>query len=124
RAAVERAGGLVAEEDRGFGDQRARDGHPLLLPARELARHVVRPVREAHALERSGGARLRVRDAAVEQRKLDVLRRGEARQEVEALEHEADVSVAHARELVLGELARVASRDGVTAGGGAIEAAE
>ena len=36
--AVEVAGGLVGDDQRRVGDQRARDGHALLLAARELAR--------------------------------------------------------------------------------------
>ena len=43
RLGVERRRGLVEEEHRGVADERARDGHALLLPARErravLAEH-------------------------------------------------------------------------------------
>ena len=38
--AVEVAGGLVAEQEGGVGHDGARDGHALLLPARQLARLV------------------------------------------------------------------------------------
>ena len=47
RGRVEVAGRLVGEDHRGLGDQRARDGDPLLLTARQLARPVVGPVGRA-----------------------------------------------------------------------------
>src|SRR6266568_4870173 len=50
--AVQVAGGLVAEQEGGIGRDGAGDGHPLLLPARELAREVVHAVGEAHHPER------------------------------------------------------------------------
>jgi hypothetical protein len=43
---------------------------------------------------------LGARDARVEQRQLDVVERGRARQQVELLEHEADLAVADRRERV------------------------
>ena len=46
-----------------------------------------------------------------QQRQLDVLARGEHRDQVEELEHEADVLGAEARELVLGQLVQHAARD-------------
>ena len=86
----------------GCDDQRARDRDALLLAARQLVRVVMDAVGEADALERLarplvalGGG-----DVRVEQRQLDVLERGGARQQVEALEHEAERLVADARELV------------------------
>ena len=47
RARVEVARGLVGEEQRRVGHQRARDGDALLLAARELVRRVVEAVAEA-----------------------------------------------------------------------------
>src|SRR5512139_706893 len=41
RRRVERAGGLVGEDQLGVVDERAGDRHPLLLPARELGRVMV-----------------------------------------------------------------------------------
>src|SRR6187455_362663 len=71
---VQVARGLVAEEEGGVGHDRARDGHALLLSARELARLVVGPAFEAHHLEHGldvlpalGGAQRRE-----QQRQLDV----------------------------------------------------
>src|SRR5580765_6464128 len=123
---VERAGRLVGEDDQRLGDERARDRHALLLPARELGRMVARPLGKADALEHPHGTleALFLRHAGVEQGQLDILHRLRARQQVEVLEHEADVPVAHR-----GELARVHLRDraaveAVFAAGGAVEAAD
>ena len=44
--AVERAGRLVGEDDMRVVDERARDRHALLLPARQLRRLVVFAMRE------------------------------------------------------------------------------
>src|SRR4029453_18854377 len=70
----------------------------LLLPARELARRVVEATPEPHGLEELAGAAVPLRGrpvlAVVEQGKLDVLEGGGAAQQVEALEHEADRTVA------------------------------
>lgn len=41
RARIEVAGGLVGENERRAGDQRAGDGDALLLAAGELPRHVI-----------------------------------------------------------------------------------
>src|SRR3989440_11164480 len=50
--AVEVPRRLVRHEDRGIGGDGPRDRHPLLLPARELARIVAHPVGEAYQRER------------------------------------------------------------------------
>ena len=58
---------------------------------------VVEPVAQADRVERRGGPFAPLRwptPAAVEQRQLDVLERRRARQQVEALEDEADLAVA------------------------------
>ena len=52
RMAVEVAGRLVGEDQRGFGDERAGDGDALLLAAGQLGRLVVEPVAQPEALER------------------------------------------------------------------------
>src|SRR3712207_1825474 len=86
RPAVQIPGGLVGEEQGGRGDEGTRDGHSLLLSARELARLMVESLAEAHALERGGGEPLRVAPpppAVVEERELDVVDRARAGEEVE-----------------------------------------
>ena len=94
---VEVAGGLVGEQERRLRDQRAGNGHALLLAAGELVGMMVRAVGEPHRVERRHRAfaplgRLDDALARVEQRQLDVLERRGARQQVEALEDEADAS--------------------------------
>ena len=94
--------GSSASSTVGRGHDRARDRHALLLAAREFARRVVAPAVEADRGQRLGRRRMaRLRAlAAVEQRQLDVLLRRGARQQVEALEDEAEVAPAQARALV------------------------
>ena len=96
-ARVEVAGRLVGEEERRLGDERARDGDALLLPAGELVRRVMHALGEADraSARMRALAPLAARDAAVDERQLHVLERGGARQQVEALEDEADEAVAH-----------------------------
>ena len=77
-ARVEVAGRLVGQHQARLVDQRARDRHPLLLPARELAGMVVQALAEADALQRGDRARapaLARVHAGVDQRQLDVLER-------------------------------------------------
>src|SRR5437867_889605 len=101
RLAVEVAGGLVGEQHRGVAHDRARDRHALLLAARELARVVVHAIGEPDQLEREQGAlaALLAAHAHEQQRQLDVLERGQHRDQVVELEDEADVARAPHREL-------------------------
>ena len=96
-SAIEIAGGLVGQEQRWLGHECAGDGDTLLLTARELAWLMVgpfrqtdsrqRPRRECTCIEISAGA-------IVEQRQLDVFESGSAREEIEALEDEAELLIA------------------------------
>ena len=103
RARVEVAGRLVGEQHRRPRDDRARDRDALLLSAGQLGRRMVlpsapaRPTRAPRARLRGASARWL---AAIEQRQLDVLERGGARQQVEALEDEAEIVPAQQRALV------------------------
>ena len=54
--AVEVAGRLVGEDDRGIARDRARDRDPLLLATRQLRRHVLEPIAQPDRFER-GDAR-------------------------------------------------------------------
>jgi hypothetical protein len=104
RRGVQVARGLVGEEDRRPGDERAGDRDALLLAARQLGRAV------AAALGQPDAARRRVEGRAVGlaagdgQRQEDVLLGRERRQQVEGLEDEADVLAAQLRELLVVEL--------------------
>jgi len=48
---IERRGRLVEQHDAGLQAQRARDRHPLLLPAGKLKRIFVRLLGDAHAFQ-------------------------------------------------------------------------
>src|SRR5439155_4519430 len=83
-----------------------RDRDALLLASRQLARLMVEPFREADARQRLDGERARIplpAAAIVQQRQLDVVQRGRARQEIEPLEDESDFLIADVRELIPGE---------------------
>ena len=98
--------GSSARISDGFADDRARHGDPLLLAAGQHRRAVLvarsaRPTASSAASARR--APLGRSHARVRQRQLDVLQRGRAGQQVEALEDEADLAVADHGELVLVE---------------------
>ena len=93
---VERGGRLVEEHDVRVHRQRAGDGHALLLPAGKLRRVGVRLVREAHALEqlpRAFGFRGGLVELVPVERARIVMfsSHRHVREEVELLEHHADV---------------------------------
>src|ERR1041384_4796058 len=101
--AVEVAGRLVRQQNRGAGDQRPRDRDPLLLPAGELARLVVEAVAEADPFQGLFRKSLRIQLAAapvVEQPQLHVGERGGAGEQVEPLKDEADLRVPDIGQLV------------------------
>ena len=92
---VEVAGRLVGDEDGRVGDDGARDGDALLLAAGELPRVVVHAVVEADdvaAPSRRARAARFFESLREQQRQLDVLERGEHRDQVVHLEDEADVA--------------------------------
>ena len=126
-AAVEVAGRLVAHQDRGAVDERPGDRHALLLAAGELGGMVVEPVGQADTLERLAGpfAALAGGDPpGIDHRQFDILQRRRPRQEVEVLEHEAEVAVADRSALILGERHHLPVVEPVASGTGAVEAAE
>src|SRR5450755_4659492 len=94
RRGVEVSGGLVGEEDQRPVDERSRDRHPLLLTAGELTGEVVRLLREPDEVEDLGN--LRAHDVARPSDHLegerDVLVHGLVREQLEVLEHAADVA--------------------------------
>src|SRR5690606_37523538 len=126
RLRVEVAGRLVREQDRRPRHARPRDRAPPALPAGELIRQVVRALREADALEVAHRflAPLGERHARVDQRLHHVAERGHPRQQIEALEDETDLLVAHVRELTLVQACDVAAVQQVAAGRRRIEAAD
>ena len=99
--AVEVAGGLVGEQDRRPGGEGAGEGDPLLLAPRELARIVMAALRQPHGGQQLVGASEGVGEAEQLDRQQHVLARGEVRQQLEALEDEADLLAAEQGEAVL-----------------------
>ena len=96
RLTVQRAGGLVGQQDVGVVDEGAGDGHALHLAAGHLGGVLVELVAEADLLERLGGpaAPLGPRNAGDGQGQLHIGQHRLMRDEVVALEHEADGVVA------------------------------
>src|SRR4051812_8440561 len=91
---VQCRGRLVEQHQLRFHRQRAGDRHPLLLAAGELVRVVVHAVAQAHSAQQflPAGTGLALVDALDPHRRLGhVLQGGHVREEVEALEHHADV---------------------------------
>ena len=96
RGRVEGAGGLVGEQDLWVVDEGAGDGHTLHLAAGKLARTLVHVVGEADAGEGIEGAlaTLGAAHAGERERELHVGENRLVRDEVVALEDEADAVVA------------------------------
>src|SRR5690606_16143223 len=124
--AVECAGGLVGQDDLAAVHQRARDGHALLLAAGELLGPETDALLEPQAREQLARALVPVLQlhARVHGGHLDVLGGRVLRDEVVALEHEAEGLAPEVRQLVAVEVRDVASLEQVLAGGGPVEAAE
>src|SRR4051794_21063370 len=94
RVGIEVPGGLVADEQRRMVHDGARDGHALLLAARQLvgrAVHLVRETDHVHHLGHLAPDR-RAALALHLERIGDVLGRATRRQQLEVLEHAADVA--------------------------------
>ncbi len=126
RPRVEVAGRLVRQEDRRLVDECARDRDALLLAAGQLVRIVVQSVAEADDLQDLLRAavsfgRLHLAAAVVKQRQLDVVERRRPRQEIEPLEHEADLLVPRHRELVPRQLGDVLPVEKILAAGRTIQ---
>src|SRR5260221_2980890 len=123
---VEVAGGLVGEHDGRTAGDGARDRDELLVAAREGARAGLGPWREPHARERRVDARRPIRPvhAVQRQRVLDVLVHRHIADQVEALEDEAHIDVAHARFLARGELIHAAPVEPVASARRRVEQAE
>src|SRR3981189_299985 len=88
---------LVGEEDRGAVAKRPGDGDALLLPAGKIAGQEVPAVGETDGADERFRflARLRPANPLHVERVLDVLHRGERREQVELLEDETDALASH-----------------------------
>ena len=106
---VEVGGRLVGEEQGRIVAERPGDRHPLLLPTGQVTRPVCPPVRRgrpARAARRRGRRAARPRMPGARSGIWTFSRRGEARDEVERLEHDADLCGGTSA-----ELASVRARD-------------
>ena len=99
---VQRARGLVGQQERRARDQSPGRSRPAAADRRtaESAGGRTRSARPTSSSASSAGVALGDWHARVGQRQLDVGQRGDARQQVERLEDEADLAVAHERQLV------------------------
>ncbi len=116
---------LVGEDQGWVVGERTHDGGALLLAAAELVGPVVDPVPEAHLLEERAPPRQRVvaGHAVEEEREGRVLGRREGGEEVEELEHEAQVAPAESGQGVVRHGAQVLAQDADRARGGEVERA-
>ena len=126
RLAVEVAGRLVGQQQRGMGHERAGERHPLLLAARQRPGPMRDARQQSHAREQFLGARMafRRRPPGDTQRHLDVFERGELRQQVMELVDEAEVHVPPAALLGRAHLREVAAFQRDAPGGGPVEPAQ
>ena len=123
---VEVSGRLVREQDRRRAGDGAGDRDALLLTARELAGQVLGAMRHADLLERRHDALLALGrlHAAIGERQLDVLVHVEVADQIEALEDEPDLAVAHARPLGERQVGDRLAVEGVLALGRRVEQPE
>ena len=98
---IQVAGGLVGEQDPRLTDQRAGDRHSLLLSAAQLVRQRMHARSQAHLVDHAvdAAAPLPGGEIPVSQRQRDVVADVEVRDEIEALEDEAELLVAERRPL-------------------------
>ena len=121
--AVQRAGGLVRQNQRRFVHHGAGDGHTLLLATGQLVGLVLVPVAHAHTFQPflSAAGALGGLDAGVQHGDLHVFEGALPGDEVVGLEHEPDFLVADAGQLVIGGLVDVHAVQQVAALGGAVQ---
>ncbi|MNT38249.1 hypothetical protein D3C72_1744350 [compost metagenome] len=126
RVAVQIGGRLVGEHDPRRCRQRARHRHALTLAARELPRPMLRLVRQAHGVQqiRDAPRALRLRGIGEHERILDVLVGGEHRNQVEALENEAEMAHAEVRQCVIAQAGDVLACNDQAAAVGLVDAAD
>ena len=74
RPGIQRAGGLISQNDRRVAHQRPRDGYALLLAARKLVGLVFQLIAQPHLLQHLAGpaVALGAGDARIDQRHLHI----------------------------------------------------
>ena len=115
---VEGREGLVHQQDRRVGRQRARQAHALLHAARQFVGVAGGPHGQAHLLQRGtgGGLAFAQRHAGQLQPEGGVLQHRQMRQQRERLEHHADVLAAEVAQLLVVVLRDVLAVDHDAAG--------
>src|SRR6185437_10137223 len=100
----------------------------LLLAAGKLAGGIALAVAQAQKRQRLAGPlapfRRRGRDLRIDQRQLDIFQGAGARQQIEALEDEAQLAATDGRQLGLGQRADIGAVEQVAAGGWPVQAAQ
>ena len=120
-------GGLVGEHHQGALDEGPRDGHPLLLPARKLARVAAFLACQSHRGDHivRAGADVSVRELPFdEEEAARRLAHGQDGDEVVGLEHEADPFPAIGGEALFAERAQLLSVVDHAPLGGRVQTAE
>ena len=120
RPGVQRAGGFVRQHDLGLGDEGPGHGAPLLLPAGHLVGVLFQQGLDAQGLRQGGQPphHLLVLLPRQHQGEQDIVPEGEGVQQVEVLEHEAQVIPAEGGQLLFPEADQIppAQQDGAVGG--------
>jgi hypothetical protein len=98
---VQIAGGLVRQEQRWSGCEGSRQGDSLLLASGQLRWEVMRAIRQADLIEERVSSTTRIGCAGEVEREHHVFAGCEIREELKALEHEADLVAAHESQAIL-----------------------
>ena len=117
---VEIAGGLVGQDQARRVHHRARDGHALQLPARQLRRKAPAQPVQAHVGQQFLDA-LRIGPPQQAQRQFHVLGHRQMRQHMEGLEHKAQPGPAQPRAAVVAECVQRGAVDEHLPAVGAVE---
>lgn len=121
---VEVAGWLVGKQQLRAMDEGTRQRHTLLLAAGQLVRVVLHAFAKTDLGQHSAGAFARVGLALQLQRQHDVVQRRQRRQQVEALEYEADRAAAQLRTRFFIQLLKMVAVKDDAAAGGCIQSGE
>ena len=114
-ATVERARGFIRQDHLAAVHQRPGDADPLLLPAGELGGSVAHPVAQSEPREQRLGADTprAAGHARIDSRNLDIIKGGQVRHQVIALEDEAEMFPPQSRQLVGVEGGHVPAGDAI-----------
>lgn len=108
--AVQIARRFIRHDDGRIIDERPGDGHALPLPAGKFIRHVVDAVSQAEMRQDLHRAlpSLAAKHIPVDHGQDHIIRRGQPRQQIEALKYEADLPVSRVRQLIVRKIGHFA----------------